>query len=491
MLLDPDPLDPAPPSRPPRGTATLALALAYAVGVGTVSAGVQSVLALGSAGVCAEEEHPHPHSNRSGNGTAHAPNCERVGDQVVSGYILCYSLFGVAGAFLADTRVGHARAQLISSLVWLAGLLSLSTFLLSSSPSSSSPSIAGTVVSLVATAAAFGAGWSTLSVFVGHQMPRDNSMFWFSMLYVCLNVGDLIAEAGCPLIRQHFSVPAVAMTLAACLGVSVLVFLLGYCRGFAEGEEEEDGDTDDARGAAGQEESAASVLWRTTRIFLALPVYFFLFYQQSDTWTFQARRLNRNVGHNWFTIPADAMPAVNDLLVVAGLPIVALCCQRRPCGLRCLPVQRLAFGIGSAALAFVCAGVLQYAMTSRAGVLPLSIWWQMPQYFFVSLAECFVGSTGLEFAYNEAVPKWRALVTSLWFLSASAGQALMLALSVLFPALTPGDAAAPAQFFFGCAGAMAAVLAVYVCLTRGYKYRHRDYRRAHSIVTEPLLGAAH
>ena len=93
----------------------------------------------------------------------------------------------------------------------------------------------------------------------------------------------------------------------------------------------------------------------------------------------------------------------------------------------------------------------------------------------MSAAEAFVGSTGLEFAYNEALPKYRALVTSLWFLAAALGQGMLLALPRLFPLLA-ATAEAPFQFYFACAGVMVVVLICFLVLSSGYEYRHPSYR---------------
>ena len=122
------------------GRISLWLALSYSVGVGVVSAGTQAVLAIASADVCEK-------MSGNVNGTASA-ECNQVGTDVVSAYILTYSVFGVFGAFLADTRFGHARTQLLSSLVWFAGMCSLSIVL--------KRGTALVVVALLVTSAAFG-----------------------------------------------------------------------------------------------------------------------------------------------------------------------------------------------------------------------------------------------------------------------------------------------------------------------------------------------
>lgn len=529
---------------------SLKLALAYAVGVGMVSAGTQSVLAIASSQVCEDAEnrsHPSHNSSMSPNSSlistltlqkrkVTSAECAQLGNQVVSAYICCYSLFGVFGAIVADTRLGHAKTQMLSSIVWLIGIASLS-YVLSEQYSEShfklksdSTFVFFAVGSLVVTSAAFGAGWSTLSVFVGHQMPNQTknehtsggmesnngngsstNMFWFSMLYIALNIGDLLAEAGCPMIRQYFSVSAVTWTLTGCLAVSVSLFLLGYS-GFSRPLDQRHVRTsvsnlqknlDASQSTAGKEEclsehyaaldeidtlaarsdesilestSISRVMWRTGRIFIALPIYFGLFFQQSDTWTFQSRALDRDVGPGWFVIPADAMPALNDILVIVILPLLTQICiprARQKFGSRvCLPIQRLSLGIASAALAFVCAGSLQYTMSHTSTQLP--IWYQVPQYIFVSIAEAFVGSTGLEFAYNEALPKYRAVVTSLWFLAAALGQAIMLILPVIFPFLK-SKTEVPFGFYYACAIAMSIVLICFLVLTRSYKYQHHNY----------------
>jgi POT family proton-dependent oligopeptide transporter len=499
-----------------RGASTsLGLALGYAVGVGIVSAGTQAILAVAAQEVC----------ERGGGNRTSAAFCDQRSTDVVSGYILTYSAFGVDGAFLADTRFGHARTQLLSAVLWLAGLLLLSIAVQHLFGKQLGGDGAGDSMSLVAaaiTAAAFGAGWSTLSVFAGHQMPSENRTFWFSMLYIALNVGDLIAEAGCPLIRQHFGVSTVAWALTVVLGVSVMIFCAGY-RGYVKPSliliadedgngvsstsnepyhllEGSGGDGKDSNAFGSGENvrcdaamlaaasiaatttaagttSTVAVLWRTVRIFAALPFYFALFYQQSDTWTFQAQALDRNIFGGRFIIPADAMPAVDDVLVIIFLPVLTRWCipsTRRCCGRgACRPIQRLTLALIFVALAFLCAGLLQHAMLSAT--VPLTIWWQIPQYVCVSAAEAFCGATGLEFAYNEALPKYRALVTSLWFLAAALGQAMLLALPRLFPLLA-STAEVPCEFYFACAGVMAVVLVCFLAVSHNYEYRHPSYR---------------
>ena len=47
----------------------------------------------------------------------------------------------------------------------------------------------------------------------------------------------------------------------------------------------------------------------------------------------------------------------------------------------------------------------------------VSLFWQLPQYLFISLAEILVCVPALELAYEDSPPHLRSLVTALWYIS--------------------------------------------------------------------------
>ena len=74
------------------------------------------------------------------------------------------------------------------------------------------------------------------------------------------------------------------------------------------------------------------------------------------------------------------------------------------------PLQIIA-GMTAAAVSFLMSGLLQIYVTSYHGDDchgGISIAWQLPQLFFISIAEAIVCVTGLEFAYSQAPPQYRS-----------------------------------------------------------------------------------
>ena len=57
------------------------------------------------------------------------------------------------------------------------------------------------------------------------------------------------------------------------------------------------------------------------------------------------------------------------------------------------------------------------AIMDDAEVGTISLFWQLPQYLFLSLAEILVCVSALELAYEDAPPHLRGLVNALWFIS--------------------------------------------------------------------------
>ncbi len=62
----------------------------------------------------------------------------------------------------------------------------------------------------------------------------------------------------------------------------------------------------------------------------------------------------------------------------------------------------------------------------------VSLFWQLPQYFFISVAEILVCIPALELAYDESPVHLRSFVTSLWYISQALGNLVDV---VLFLAL--------------------------------------------------------
>lgn len=125
------------------------------------------------------------------------------------------------------------------------------------------------------------------------------------------------------------------------------------------------------------------------------------------------------------------------------------------------PLRKIGWGMLSAALTFVCAGLVQTAI-KNAPDGSVNVAWQAPQYVFISISETMVAVTGLEFAYSQCTHNTRSLVQSFWN-AAQFGQ-ILPGLAALFQI-----ADLEAQFFF-YAGLMGASILVYLVIAHRFQY---------------------
>lgn len=104
-------------------------------------------------------------------------------------------------------------------------------------------------------------------------------------------------------------------------------------------------------------------------LFVPLPLFWALFDQQGSRWTFQATRMNGNIG--FMEIKPDQMQVLNPLLILTFIPIFD--CAIYPFlakfGLR-RPLQKLAAGGILAAIAFTISGFVELQLETTYPVFP-------------------------------------------------------------------------------------------------------------------------
>jgi solute carrier family 15 oligopeptide transporter 1 len=104
-------------------------------------------------------------------------------------------------------------------------------------------------------------------------------------------------------------------------------------------------------------------------LYIPLPVFWALFDQQGSRWTFQATRMNGDIG--FYTIKPDQMQVINPLLILAFIPLyeaifyplLSLLGVRRP-------LQKLTLGGIFAGVAFLCSMVVEILIEPTYAVLP-------------------------------------------------------------------------------------------------------------------------
>ncbi|KAK5986030.1 Peptide transporter family 1 like [Trichostrongylus colubriformis] len=60
----------------------------------------------------------------------------------------------------------------------------------------------------------------------------------------------------------------------------------------------------------------------------------------------------------------------------------------------------------------------------------VSILWQIPQYFVITVAEILFSVSGLEFAYQEASVQMKAVVQAIWLLTNAIGNIIIMAIGI-------------------------------------------------------------
>ncbi|MCO5583798.1 hypothetical protein L7F22_037712 [Adiantum nelumboides] len=139
----------------------------------------------------------------------------------------------------------------------------------------------------------------------------------------------------------------------------------------------------------------------------------------------QGSTLDRNVGSRHFQIPPASLPVfsvINALIVLPCYDKFIVPLSRRLVGHPFSPLQRMGFGLFVSILSMVVAAfverhrlyvVRQFGLQDEpSAIVPMTIFWLVPQYFLVGLAEIFTYVGQLEFFYGEVSEAMQSLSTS-------------------------------------------------------------------------------
>ncbi|XP_059660827.1 protein NRT1/ PTR FAMILY 8.2-like isoform X2 [Cornus florida] len=161
-------------------------------------------------------------------------------------------------------------------------------------------------------------------------------------------------------------------------------------------------------------------IWATGIIFSAA------YNQMGNLFTLQGERMNTRVGNSSFKIPPPTLGIFDVLSVIFWVPFydrIIVPIARRFTGHKNGLTQLQRMGIGFIIIIFsmIFAGVLEFI---RLGIvrrhnyydrdeMPMSIFWQVPQYFIIGCAEVFTFIGQLEFFYEQAPDGMRSMCTAL------------------------------------------------------------------------------
>ncbi|KAL8215207.1 hypothetical protein R6Q57_004656 [Mikania cordata] len=170
-------------------------------------------------------------------------------------------------------------------------------------------------------------------------------------------------------------------------------------------------------------------IWATGIIFSAV------YSQMSNLFVLQGSYMNINI--NSFKIPPASLSIFDTLSVIFWVPIydrALVPLARKYTGHKSglTQLQRMGTGLVISILAMVAAGTLEVV---RLGIvkrhnyydyehMPMSIFWQVPQYFLIGCAEVFTFIGQLEFFYDQAPDSMRSLCSALSLTTVSLGNYL-------------------------------------------------------------------
>ncbi|KAI9551403.1 hypothetical protein GHT06_021736 [Daphnia sinensis] len=314
--------------------------------------------------------------------------------------MLCY-FTPIPGAILADTYLGKFKTIAILSCVYAFGSIMLAVAAIPNFLPQTGFSMTGLFIIAIGTGgikpcvSAFGG-----DQFVRPQQDRQLEAF-FSVFYFSINAGSLISTFITPILREDvqcfgddtcyplaFGVPALLMIVA------VVIFIAGkplytikkpegnimgeffkcighaISRRFKSKGEKHDHWLNFASDKFDKQliEDVKRVL-AVAFVFIPLPVFWALYDQQGSRWTFQATRMNGDLGG--FVLKPDQMQIINPLLILLLVPLfegVIYPCFKKS-GLL-TPLRRIGCGLVLCGLSFVISGFLELALEPTYATIP-------------------------------------------------------------------------------------------------------------------------
>lgn len=228
-------------------------------------------------------------------------------------------------------------------------------------------------------------------------------------------------------------------------------------------------------------------------IMLSSAMFSTVYNQLSTLFVIQGATMNLQMGH--FKIPPASLTVIEILSVAVWVPIYDFVVLRFVSKVTknrrgFTELQRIGIGLGISVFGMIAAAVVEIQRLEVAqeyGLLddpivpvPLSVFWQVPQYFLVGAAEVFAYVGIYEFFYGESPDAMRGLGSAFGLLTIALGSFLSSVMLTVVTFLTTRDGA-PGwiadnlnrghldYFFWLLAGMSAANLVFYVMCARWYK----------------------
>eukprot|EP01090_Pellita_catalonica_P018567 TRINITY_DN6043_c0_g1_i1.p1 TRINITY_DN6043_c0_g1~~TRINITY_DN6043_c0_g1_i1.p1 ORF type:complete len:347 (+),score=41.94 TRINITY_DN6043_c0_g1_i1:44-1042(+) len=242
---------------------------------------------------------------------------DKLGTITFSIFTFLYNAVAPVGGILTDRVLGNFKTQVYFNIIWCVGcVLQVVTVLPHFDHSKSWAMYILVTSNICLQAIGYGIINPIQSVFVADQFPLRSQAqqltTCFAIFYFWTNVGDMVGEAAGPILREYasFLVSVSAMTVILALSTVIMI---------ASGPAYIRAPIQKQRPSVSELKDDMISVWPIIKIFLVLPIFWSLFYQQNSTWVYQAKEMDLHLGK--VKVPPDLMPSLEDVAVLVWIPI--------------------------------------------------------------------------------------------------------------------------------------------------------------------------
>jgi POT family proton-dependent oligopeptide transporter len=354
---------------------------------------------------------------------------QATGTTIMKAFMAACYLTPFVGGWVAERYLGRYKTILYYSAPYILGHVILGGFQNST----------GLFVALVLLAFGSGAIKPNTSVLMGliYDAEKKEALLneAFSLFYAAVNIGAAASSFALPLVveAEGGSYGLALMIPAVLMAVAFGAFAFGK-RWYPE----ENISAARAPKTREQRELERRTLLRIGGVFAAIAVFWLIYDQNADTWIYFAQshtdlHLFGDVG-----LTANQMQALNPVFIVLLTPVfnwIWNTARKRRGGREVPDTRKMLFGFG---IVVVTSIIMVYAAWLARGGQIVSVWWVVLATFVITLAELCISPVGLEFAYRQAAPGTKSVVTAAFHMMVFAGDSMGLMIAPFYEkGLTP------------------------------------------------------
>lgn len=383
---------------------------------------------------------------------------EARGTTVMKAFMAACYLTPFLGAWVAERFLGPYRTILYYSVPYIVGHLVLGGF----------QSATGLYLGLALLALGSGAIKPNTSVLMGqiYDAAGKGALLneGFSLFYAAVNVGAASTAFTLPLVVKAeggryglaLTVPAVLMAIAFAAFAFGARWYPDSGRSIPEAARQQK--TEAQRAAERQ------TLLRIAGVFGAIAIFWLIYDQNADTWIYFAQSHTDLHLFGQYSLTANQMQALNPVFIILLTPLFNYIwnrAKRRRGGVEVADTRKMLVGFG---IVVATSAIMAYAAWLSRGGVRVSVWWVVLATFVITLAELCISPVGLEFAYRQAAPGTKSVVTAGFHTMVFVGDSIGLAFAPFYE-----RGLAPAAYFGILAVMMTATALAFIRISRQFE----------------------